>query len=100
MSTESRPSPAVVPGAAPSWPRRIDVDAFRDQMKRIGVSGEILAIEEAGQILGYFVPVKSTGSAAAQRARARLEQAIAEARAAGVFDEAALSAAFNLKEPA
>jgi hypothetical protein len=79
---------------------RMDIETVRDQLSRLAVAGDIVAIEQDGRTIGYFVPVKSKDSPAAQRARARLEQAIAEARAAGAFDEEALSAALNLKDPA
>jgi hypothetical protein len=100
MSTEHATTQTGASTADQLSVRRLDVGTLRDQAQVLKLGDEILAIEENGQLLGYFVPVKSTTSPAAQRARARLEGAIAEARAVGVFDEAALSAAFDLKASA
>jgi hypothetical protein len=88
MSTPETPTDAPR-GAGLTRPRlrQIGVREFRDHASQLMAAGDILAIERHGHTIGYFIPVKSAASERARLARARLEEAIAEARAAGLFDE-------------
>ena len=71
--------------------RQVGVREFRNRASQLMASGDILAIERHGHTIGYFIPVKSTDAEEARLAQARFEQAVAEAKAAGVFDEDLLS---------
>jgi hypothetical protein len=41
--------------------KRIGVREFRDRATRLIASGEVLAIERHGSLVGYFVPVETSG---------------------------------------
>jgi hypothetical protein len=79
--------------------RQIGVREFRNRASHLMASGDILAIERHGHTIGYFVPVKQVASEQARLAQARFEQAITEAKAAGLFDEEMLSQASVPAEP-
>jgi antitoxin (DNA-binding transcriptional repressor) of toxin-antitoxin stability system len=88
MSTPETPTDASR-GAGLTRPRlrQVGVREFRDHASQLMAAGDILAIERHGHTIGYFIPVKSAASARARAARARLEEAISEAKAAGLFDD-------------
>jgi hypothetical protein len=78
--------------------RQIGVREFRDRASQLMASGDILAIERHGHTIGYFIPAKSAASEQARLAQARFEQAIAEAKASGLFDEGMLSDPLTAEE--
>lgn len=67
---------------------RVAYAEFRDRLARYVYGEAPVAIEDGGQLIGFFVPAPAI-SPAARQAMAALEAAVAEATAAG-SDEADL----------
>jgi antitoxin (DNA-binding transcriptional repressor) of toxin-antitoxin stability system len=98
MVTEASVHPRQTAGLGKPRLRPVGVREFRDHASQLMASGDILAIERHGQTIGYFIPVKSAASERARLAQARFEKAVAEAKAAGLFDETMLDEPSSLDE--
>lgn len=80
-------------------PRQAGIWTFCDQASPLLACGEVLKSERHGKTIGYFIPVSAGGAAAARRALAELNEAVAAVVAAGLVDEEGLSQALDPSEP-
>ncbi|HET8628108.1 MAG TPA: hypothetical protein VFL91_11840 [Thermomicrobiales bacterium] len=79
--------------------KRVDADEFRGRTSRHLASGEAIAIERHGTLIGYSIPIRKVDEEAARRALARLREAVDRALAESGMTEDELSAALDLNRP-
>jgi antitoxin (DNA-binding transcriptional repressor) of toxin-antitoxin stability system len=80
--------------------RSVGIREFRDQATRLIASGQPVAIERHGKLVGFYIPVKTRDVDEKKRALEEFRQAVDAVLAESGMTEEELSQALDLSRPA